>query len=204
MILIPAGNSWLSMNKLPNILMIAIYSCFLCILAKMPKLIKKCILGMATLHHFDQNLQLNLLLNYWNILHLYKLKNNLKTVILLEINFSHEFLSRYNDHWRMTIQRLSFLGSFRIYLETERLATIDEIADSLGGWFCPQKLLTIVSCCNYQKIPCSQISRQEFICHKCWIFFRFFCSILYFIMFEDELFEGLVFYSWGEYICHKY
>ena len=42
---------------------------------------------------------------------------------------------RFNDHWRMTMQRLSFLGSFELYLEHERLATRQEIAELLGGLF---------------------------------------------------------------------
>lgn len=33
----------------------------------------------------------------------------------------------------MTMQRLTFLGSLKVYLEQERLATKEEIADILGG-----------------------------------------------------------------------
>jgi len=39
---------------------------------------------------------------------------------------------RYNDHWRMTMQRLVFLCSLKIYLEENKFATKEEIADILG------------------------------------------------------------------------
>ena len=37
------------------------------------------------------------------------------------------------DHWRFVIQRLSFLASFLLYLETGQLASRLEVANLLGG-----------------------------------------------------------------------
>ncbi|XP_063217658.1 translin [Bacillus rossius redtenbacheri] len=39
---------------------------------------------------------------------------------------------RYNDHWRFATQRLTFLVSLIIYLETSKLATREEAAQALG------------------------------------------------------------------------
>ncbi|KAG8227555.1 hypothetical protein J437_LFUL000655 [Ladona fulva] len=39
---------------------------------------------------------------------------------------------RYHEHWRFVTQRLVFLISLTIYLETGRLATREEIANTLG------------------------------------------------------------------------
>ena len=43
------------------------------------------------------------------------------------------FLIRYSDHWRFVIQRLSFLASLLVYLESESLATRLDVAQLLGG-----------------------------------------------------------------------
>ena len=40
---------------------------------------------------------------------------------------------RYHDHWRFALQRLSFVASFVIYLETGKLATRSEVAQMIGG-----------------------------------------------------------------------
>ena len=40
---------------------------------------------------------------------------------------------RFNDHWRFVIQRLSFLASLLIYLESDKLATKEEVAGLIGG-----------------------------------------------------------------------
>ena len=40
---------------------------------------------------------------------------------------------RFHDHWRFVIQRLGFLAALTIYLETEKLATREEMAAILGG-----------------------------------------------------------------------
>ncbi|XP_064597726.1 translin-like [Liolophura sinensis] len=39
---------------------------------------------------------------------------------------------RFHDHWRFVVQRLSFLASFVIYLSAEKLASREEVANSLG------------------------------------------------------------------------
>lgn len=39
---------------------------------------------------------------------------------------------RYHDHWRFVTQRLSFISSLVIYLESERLATREEVGQMLG------------------------------------------------------------------------
>lgn len=48
---------------------------------------------------------------------------------LLLFNISH----RYHDHWRFALQKLSFLASFVIFLESGKLATRSEIAQMIGG-----------------------------------------------------------------------
>lgn len=40
---------------------------------------------------------------------------------------------RFNDHWRFVIQRLCFLATFIVYLESERMITREECAEMLGG-----------------------------------------------------------------------
>lgn len=40
---------------------------------------------------------------------------------------------RFNDHWRFVIQRLCFLASLLVYLESEKLATRESVAELLGG-----------------------------------------------------------------------
>ncbi|XP_041460175.1 translin-like [Lytechinus variegatus] len=39
---------------------------------------------------------------------------------------------RFHDHWRYCIQRLAFSASLIVYLESERLATREEVAEFLG------------------------------------------------------------------------
>ena len=47
--------------------------------------------------------------------------------------FPYLFLGiRYCDHWKFVTQRLCFIASLLIYLETSSLATRDQVADLLG------------------------------------------------------------------------
>lgn len=50
----------------------------------------------------------------------------------LSSKFSLEEYYRFHDHWRYAFQRLSFSASLIIYLEAEKLATREEIAELLG------------------------------------------------------------------------
>ena len=49
------------------------------------------------------------------------------------LNILFWFDGRYNDHWKMTMQKLAYLCALKIYLEEERFATKEEITDILGG-----------------------------------------------------------------------
>lgn len=40
---------------------------------------------------------------------------------------------RYHDHWKFVIQRLSFLCSFYVYIQTKKLATRNDVATMLEG-----------------------------------------------------------------------
>ena len=40
---------------------------------------------------------------------------------------------RFHDHWRFSIQRLAFLASLIVYLESGQMATIEQVAEMIGG-----------------------------------------------------------------------
>ena len=48
------------------------------------------------------------------------------------VTFS-SFVIRYSDHWRFVIQRLAFLASLLVYLESDSLATRLAVTQLLGG-----------------------------------------------------------------------
>ncbi|XP_071497928.1 translin-like [Diadema antillarum] len=50
----------------------------------------------------------------------------------LASKFRVEEYYRFHDHWRFVTQRLTFLASLVIYLETERLASREEVAELMG------------------------------------------------------------------------
>ncbi|PIK49299.1 putative translin isoform X1 [Apostichopus japonicus] len=50
----------------------------------------------------------------------------------LQETFPAEQYYRYSDHWKFGIQRLAFLASLIIYLEGEKLASREEVAQLLG------------------------------------------------------------------------
>lgn len=54
-------------------------------------------------------------------------------MLLFFFSFLSSFLIRYSDHWRFVIQRLSFLASLLVYLESDSLATRLDVAQLLGG-----------------------------------------------------------------------
>ncbi|XP_049340821.1 translin isoform X2 [Astyanax mexicanus] len=50
----------------------------------------------------------------------------------LRTKFPVEQYYRFHEHWRFVLQRLAFLASFVVYLETESLVTREEVAKILG------------------------------------------------------------------------
>ena len=55
---------------------------------------------------------------------------------ILSILASVFLCSRYHDYWRFVTQRLSFLVSLVVYLESDRLAGRSEVASCLGSeWY---------------------------------------------------------------------
>ena len=48
---------------------------------------------------------------------------------------NNSMLLRYGDHWRFVIQRMSFLASLLVYLESGCLATRMDVCQLLGGRF---------------------------------------------------------------------
>lgn len=40
---------------------------------------------------------------------------------------------RFHDHWRFSIQRLAFLASLVVYLESGQMAMIEQVAQMIGG-----------------------------------------------------------------------
>lgn len=50
----------------------------------------------------------------------------------LKAKVKGEHYYRFSDHWRFVMQRLSFLAALLVYLETEKLATKEDVAHILG------------------------------------------------------------------------
>ncbi|XP_078538569.1 translin [Lissotriton helveticus] len=50
----------------------------------------------------------------------------------LKTKFPADQYYRFHEHWRFVLQRLVFLASFLVYLETEELVTREAVADILG------------------------------------------------------------------------
>lgn len=52
---------------------------------------------------------------------------------VFHLSFSDFF--RFHEHWRFVLQRLAFLSTFVVYLETETLVVREEVAKILGSRF---------------------------------------------------------------------
>lgn len=44
-----------------------------------------------------------------------------------------QFFLRFHDHWRFVMQRLAYLTAMKVYLTQDRLITLQETANLLGG-----------------------------------------------------------------------
>ncbi|XP_010765715.1 translin, partial [Notothenia coriiceps] len=54
------------------------------------------------------------------------------TIADLKTKFPMEQYYRFHEHWRFVLQRLVFLATFVVYLETEALVIREEVAKILG------------------------------------------------------------------------
>lgn len=63
-------------------------------------------------------------------IHLLRLNKNVYSLCFED---AYVFTFRYHEHWRFVLQRLAFLATFVVYLETESLVTREEVAKILAS-----------------------------------------------------------------------
>ena len=58
---------------------------------------------------------------------------NKKILVLFTLLHLICCISRFNDQWRFSLQRLAFLSAYLQYLQTESLVTREQTAALIGG-----------------------------------------------------------------------